>query len=166
VKTSEGEQQEEAFHRLRRMLAVHETAEEEVVHPVARVEVPGGGDGLVDDRLAEEKAAKETLKRLEDLRPGDPEFLEVLDELRIAVLTHARNEERYEFMRLREKLDPPRLQAMAVMVKAAEAVAPTHPHPGVESAAANLAAGPLAAVADRVRDVIRGTRGTSDDPRG
>ncbi|MGB6165925.1 MAG: hemerythrin domain-containing protein [Pseudonocardiaceae bacterium] len=33
VKTAQGEAQEEAFHRLRRMLAVHETAEEEVVHP-------------------------------------------------------------------------------------------------------------------------------------
>jgi hemerythrin superfamily protein len=165
VKTSTGDGQVEAFHRLRHMLAVHETAEEELVHPAARQAVPGGNDGLVDDRLAEEKAAKQALSRLEELRPGDPEFLEQLDELRLAVLAHARAEERYEFMLLRDELDPDTLSGMATAVKAAEAIAPTHPHPGVESATANLAVGPLAAVMDRVRDAIRGTTGLSDDPR-
>ena len=71
VKTTRGEAQEEAFHRLRRMLAVHETAEEEVVHPVARRELAGGNDGLVDGRLAEENEAKKMLGELEGLRPGD-----------------------------------------------------------------------------------------------
>ena len=165
VKTAAGDRQVEAFHRLRHMLAVHETAEEPLVHPAARQAVSGGNDGLVDDRLAEEKAAKKALSRLEQLRPGEPEFLEQLDDLRLAVLAHARAEERYEFTRLREKLDRATLTDMAASVKAAEAVAPTHPHPGVESAAANLLVGPLAAVTDRVKDAIRGTTGHSDDPR-
>jgi hypothetical protein len=34
-------------------------------------------------------------------------------------------------------------------------MAPTHPHPGVETATQNLLAGPIAAVADRTRDVVR-----------
>jgi len=165
VKTSQGEAQQEAFHRLRRMLAVHETAEEEVVHPAARLALDGGDDGLVADRLAEENEAKQMLGRLEDLQPDAPEFLELLDELRLAVLAHARSEERYEFMQLREKIDPAALHAMAASVKAAEAIAPTHPHPGVESAPANVAAGPFAAIVDRVKDAMRSTSGTSDDPR-
>ncbi|MDQ3765179.1 MAG: hemerythrin domain-containing protein [Actinomycetota bacterium] len=165
VKTARGEAQQEAFYRLRRMLAVHETAEEEVVHPAARRVLAGGNDGLVDDRLAEENEAKQMLTRLEDLQPGQPGFLELLDKLRMAVLAHARSEERYEFMQLRDKLDPSALRSMAGAVKAAEAVAPTHPHAGVESAGANLMAGPIAAVVDRVKDALRGTSGTSDDPR-
>jgi hemerythrin superfamily protein len=165
VKTAQGKAQQEAFHRLRHMLAVHETAEEEVVHPAARRVLAGGNDGLVDDRLAEENEAKQMLSELEQLRPGTPRFLQQLDKLRMAVLVHARSEERYEFMQLREKLDPSALRAMAASVKAAEAFAPTHPHPGVESAGANLMAGPIAAIVDRVRDAMQGTSGKSDDPR-
>ncbi len=165
VKVAQGEAQQEAFHRLRRMLAVHETAEEEVVHPVARRTLAGGNDGLVDDRLAEENEAKQLLGQLEDLQPGESNFRELLDELRLAVLAHARSEERYEFIPLREKADPATLRSMAAAVKAAEAIAPTHPHAGVESAAANLGAGPIAAIVDRVKDAIRGTSGKTDDPR-
>jgi hemerythrin superfamily protein len=165
VKTTRGQAQEEAFHRLRRMLAVHETAEEEVVHPAARRELEGGDDGLVDDRLAEEHEAKKMLGELESLRPGEPDFLELLDKLRMAVLAHARSEERYEFMKLRENTEPATLRSMAAAVKAAETFAPTHPHAGVESATANLAAGPIAAVIDRVKDAVRGTSGKPEDPR-
>ncbi len=104
------------------------------------------------------------LGRLEELQPGEPAFLELLDELRLAVLAHARSEERYEFMQLREKIDPAALRAMAAAVKAAESTAPTHPHAGVESATANLAAGPFAAMVDRVKDAIRGTSGKTRTP--
>lgn len=165
VKATQGQAQQEAFHRLRHMLAVHETAEEQVVHPAARRTLAGGNDGLVDDRLAEENEAKKMLGELENLQPGDTGFLELLDKLRMAVLAHARSEERYEFMQLRNKLDPSTLRSMANAVKAAEALAPTHPHAGVESAGANLLAGPIASIVDRVKDAVRGTSGRSDDPR-
>src|SRR4051794_6725501 len=36
VRSASGEQRREAFFALRRLLAVHETAEEEIVHPAAR----------------------------------------------------------------------------------------------------------------------------------
>ncbi|WP_239071904.1 hypothetical protein [Amycolatopsis sp. SID8362] len=45
---------------------------------------------------------------------------------------------------------------MAATAKPAEAVGPTRPHPGVESATANLLLGPPAAIMDRARDLIRG----------
>jgi hypothetical protein len=38
-------------------------------------------------------------------------------------------------------------------------MAPTHPHPGVESATANLALGPVAALMDRTKDVVRKAMG-------
>lgn len=44
---------------------------------------------------------------------------------------------------------------MAKGVKAAEAMAPTRPHPGVESAAENVALGPVAALMDRTKDAVR-----------
>ncbi|WP_051807164.1 hemerythrin domain-containing protein [Streptomyces sp. NRRL F-2664] len=162
VRLAEGEARKDAFQRLVRLLAVHETAEEEVVHPHARGAFEGGDD-VVQERLAEENAAKEVLSALEDLDTGDPRFMPKLLSLRDAVLVHARAEERYEFARLRRSSSPARLMAMAKAVRAAEKLAPTHPHPGVESATANMAVGPLAALVDRTRDAIRGVTGKGEE---
>jgi hemerythrin superfamily protein len=148
----------DAFRGLVRLLAVHETAEEEVVHPSARSAF-GEGERVVDDRLAEERAAKEKLSRLDDMSTDDPGFMPLFREVRADVLQHAASEEQYEFPRLRESLDARRLALMARAVRAAEATAPTRPHPGVESAAENLAAGPVAAVIDRARDAVRKAMG-------
>jgi hypothetical protein len=41
-------------------------------------------------------------------------------------------------------------------VQLAESMAPTRPHPGVESATANLITGPFAAMLDRARDALSG----------
>lgn len=153
VKHAQGNDKREAFERLVRLLAMHETAEEEVVHPLART--APGGDGVVDDRLEEEHRAKQMLQRLEELGPEGEGFDQMLDELRHAVLAHARAEERYEFVQLRHRTSPERLGTLATLVRAAEAVAPTHPHAGIESATANLTLGPFMAVVDRVRDAMR-----------
>lgn len=44
-------------------------------------------------------------------------------------------------------------------MKAAEAMAPTRPHPGVESAPATMALGPVTALMDRTRDAVRAVMG-------
>jgi hemerythrin superfamily protein len=157
VEKTKGDDRRDAFHRLVRMLAVHETAEEQIVHPFAR-KATEGGEGVVSDRLEEERKAKEALSHLETMDVEDAEFLPALLALRTDVMEHARAEERYEFSQLVRLNDPDKLATMAKAVKAAEAAAPTHPHPGTESAAKNAAVGPFAAVMDRVRDAIRGAR--------
>jgi hypothetical protein len=43
---------------------------------------------------------------------------------------------------------------MAKAVVAAEGIAPTRPHAGVESAKANFVVGPFASMLDRARDLI------------
>lgn len=154
VETSTGQARRDAFERLVTLLAVHETAEEQLIHPLVRTGVDGGGD-IVDDRLAEERAAKEMLARLEDLGPDAAEFPSLLAELRVSVLTHAHNEEAYEFRYLRREVAAAQLQPLVDMVRAAEAVAPTHPHPGVESATANTVAGPVVSLFDRTKDMVR-----------
>lgn len=154
VETSTGQARRDAFERLVTLLAVHETAEEQLIHPLVRTGVDGGGD-IVDDRLAEERAAKEMLARLEDLGPDAAEFPSLLAELRVSVLTHAHHEEAYEFRYLRREVAAAQLQPLVDMVRAAEAVAPTHPHPGVESATANTVAGPVVSLFDRTKDMVR-----------
>lgn len=154
VAGSTGETRKDAFDDLVRLLAVHETAEEEVVHPLGRT-LPGGGDAVIDDRLTEERQAKEMLRSLIDGGVEADGFDTAVTLLRDAVLRHARYEERYEFPRLRQHLPADRLRSLAAAVAAAEAFAPTRPHPGTESATANLIAGPPLAVIDRVRDAVR-----------
>ncbi|MEU8955281.1 hemerythrin domain-containing protein [Streptomyces sp. NPDC048518] len=158
VEAATGDERRTAWRHLVRLLAVHETAEEEVVHPFAR-HAFAGGTQVVDDRLAEEKAAKGTLADLDDYDTDDPKFMPQLLKLRKDVQEHARAEERYEFTHIRRSTDVTDLAAMAKAVKAAEAMAPTRPHPGVESGAANMALGPVAALMDRTRDAVRKAMG-------
>ncbi|TDC83901.1 hemerythrin domain-containing protein [Micromonospora sp. KC606] len=150
-----GDIRRDAFDDLVKLLAAHETAEEEIVHPLARKLPGGGGDAMVDERLAEERQAKETLRTLVAGGVDADGFETGIILLRDAVLTHARHEERYEFPRLRQHVPADRLRGLAAAVRAAEATAPTRPHPGAQSAKGNLAAGPALAVIDRIRDAVR-----------
>jgi hypothetical protein len=158
VSRCRGDAKADAFSRLVRMLAVHETAEEEIVHPFARRKLVGG-DTIVDSRLAEEREAKELLELLDDMDCNTPDFSQKLEMLRAAVFAHAAAEERYEFAELKAATTVSERKSMAVGVKAAEAMAPTHPHPGTESATKNMLMGGPLAIMDRTRDVIRKAMG-------
>jgi hemerythrin superfamily protein len=162
VNRSSGDERRDTFTALRRLLAVHETAEEEVVHPRARRELPDG-DEVIDARLQEENQAKQTLATLEDLDPDGAEFERLFQELQADVLMHAANEEELEFDRLADELDDDQLQRMRRAAELAESTAPTRPHPGVESPAENMLAGPFAAMMDRARDFLTGK--SQHDPR-
>ena len=153
VETSAGARQAETFERLRRLLAVHETAEEEIVHPLIRRSLPLG-DQIIDARLAEEKRGKRMLRDLERMGTADPSFPPMFARFRAAVLSHAEREEREEFSALRGR-GPAELRGLAAAIKAAEAMAPTHPHPGVESATKHLLFGASASIVDRARDLLR-----------
>jgi hemerythrin superfamily protein len=153
LSASSDEAREKAFVDLRQLLAVHETAEEMVVHPRARDELDGGNE-IVDARLEEEHAAKQQLQKLESLDIGSKEFIDELKAFQQAVLDHAEHEETEEFPGLQRELSAVELKQLTGAVRIAEAIAPTRPHPGVESAKANLVAGPFASMLDRARDVI------------
>lgn len=155
VRQSRGEPRSDAFFDLRRLLAVHETAEEEVVHPRAENTIPEGRD-IVAARLAEEHEAKEALAALEKMDADSDEFESGLEELESSVLAHASAEESLEFARLESDLEPDQLERMRRAAETAERMAPTRPHAGVESASANKVLGPFAAMLDRARDAIRG----------
>jgi hemerythrin superfamily protein len=151
--TTVAEERTRAFDELRRMLSVHEAAEEIVTHPNATRH--GYGD-VVEARQDEEHEAKRLLASLDGIDTSSPEFEAGLARLREAVLAHARNEEELEFPLLLSDAAPGELEKMASAVKAVEKVAPTHPHPAAgESAIVNATAGPLAALVDKVRDAAR-----------
>jgi hypothetical protein len=155
VLSTRGKARAYAFSALRRLLAVHETAEEEIVHPVARRAI-ADGEAIVAVLLREEREAKQDLSELEKLDVDSYEFETKLLALRARVFLHTEAEESDEFERLATTLEPERLEQMRRAVEFAEAVAPTRPHPALQTLRSNVVAGPAVAVFDRVRDAISG----------
>jgi hemerythrin superfamily protein len=151
---SDPQAREKPFVELRQLLAVHEAAEEMLVHPRVRRDFDGG-DAIVDALLNEEHDAKEQLSRIENIDITSQQFIDELSQLRHAVLAHAEHEESEEFPTLQRELDANDLKRMGTAVRAAEAIAPTRPHAGVESAKLNFAVGPFVSMLDRARDAIQ-----------
>jgi hemerythrin superfamily protein len=163
VTKATGTDKRDAFQDLVRLLAMHESAEEEVVHPKARKTIDNG-DQIVQARLREEDEAKHTLAQLYDVGVEHPEFDGKFAAFASAVVEHAAHEETEEFPELRRSTPAERLRRMADAVKAAEAMAPTRPHPTVGgSAMANMIAGPPMAIFDRARDRMREWRESNAD---
>jgi len=88
-----GAKRSELFDCLRATLATHETAEEMIVHPLARHVSGDDGARVVDARLVEEDAAKQLLAELERLGPDHAEFDAKFEKFHRAVLAHAEAEE-------------------------------------------------------------------------
>jgi len=151
---SRADERERSFFDLRRLLAVHESAEEEIIHPRAR-SVMDDHSTVVAERLDEERTAKAALAELEDLSVDSDEFTQKLTALRDAVTKHAEHEEHEEFNVLRADLDQTETTRLANAVALAESIAPTRPHPGINTATENVLIGPFAAMLDRARDAIR-----------
>jgi hemerythrin superfamily protein len=154
VSSATGEHKQQAFDELRALLAVHETAEEMVLRPVSS---GAAGTKVAEARNDEEAEANEVLKRLEKLDVGSADFDQLLAEFRKAVDEHAEAEEKDEFPHILSACDEKKRRSMGTQIKAAEAVAPTHPHPSTAgSPAAQWAVGPFASLVDRTRDAIKG----------
>jgi len=115
---SSGKEREKAFLELRRLLAVHETAEKEFVHSRAKRKMPDG-DKVVGARLEEEHEAKTVLAELEKLDVDTEEFTRQLSKLRDAMLDHAEHEEKEEFSKLQEELSEDELERMGRAAKLA-----------------------------------------------
>lgn len=152
VADADGEDRQQHFDRLRAFLAVHETAEEMILRPVtARTDAE-----VADARNREEAESNVVLAELEHLDVTSAEFGDRLRAFQEMVVDHAEAEEREELPRVLETCDQPMRLVMGKALLAAEAVAPTHPHPSTAgSPAAQWVAGPVASLVDRTRDAIR-----------
>ncbi|RJO70800.1 hemerythrin domain-containing protein [Nocardia panacis] len=150
------------FAELVRLLVVHESAEEIVVHPVVRRGLFGVEDH-VKPRIAEEKAAKLALAELYDLGVDHSEFDIKLADFAESMREHMAREEAGEFTVLRTQISTSKLERMTGSMRWVEAVMPTRPHPHAgETAVANLFAGPPLALFDKARDALRDWLRTQD----
>lgn len=143
------------FEKITRDLVQHEIAEEEIVYPVVRKQLPDGDD-LADTRISEQSEAEELMEKMEKKGRKDKNFAANLTKLRLAVLEHAAEEERTVFAPLANAVDRDQLEKMADRYEKAKQTAPTHPHPmAPDTPPGNMVLGPVAAMADRFRDAMR-----------
>ncbi|HVM65514.1 MAG TPA: hemerythrin domain-containing protein [Acidimicrobiales bacterium] len=143
------------FCELRRMIVVHETAEEEVIYPALRA---SGAEGqrVAEARTTEEQKGAEVLSRLENMELGGTEFTALFEQFRMEVLAHAEAEEETVLPLLASTQSQDNLRKMSGAFELAETAAPTHAHPHTgTSAVSNMVTGPAVAIMDRVRDALR-----------
>ena len=153
IKKAGGVHKQHLWDELRQLLAVHETAEEMILRPISR---QAAGDVVVDARNREEAEANEVLAELEKLEPGTPDFERSFALFEQSINEHAEKEEHEEFPQVIADCDETERVDMGRMLRAAEAIAPTHPHPSTAgSTTAQWAAGPFASLVDRTKDAIK-----------
>lgn len=152
IKSAEGEHKQQAFDELRALLAVHETAEEMVLRPVSR---KAAGESVADARNHEEEEANRVLAELEGMDVGTAEFDRMFAEFEQSVSDHAEAEENEEFPQVLADCSVDERAKLGKRLRAAESMAPTHPHPSTAgSTAAQWIVGPFASIVDRTRDAI------------
>lgn len=153
LRATAGEEKRRTFGELRRLLAVHEAAEEMIVRPVTRTAV--GGNAIANARNHEEHMAAHLLADLEKLDPESAEFDAALTELETKVIQHAEREEAEEFALLFRTRNEQQRIWLGRALQATEALAPTHPHPvAAGSTTAQYAFGPFASMLDHARDIL------------
>jgi hemerythrin superfamily protein len=141
-------------------LVKHSVAEETRVYP--RVEKQVDKDEAEHSK-EEHAEAEKTMKRLERMDSGDPEFDGAVAELIREIRHHVEHEESRMFTELRASLSREELVAMAEQVEAIKKIAPTRAHPMTPNeAGVRLAVGPVASLLDHLRDAVSG-RGKSSD---
>jgi hemerythrin superfamily protein len=135
-------------------LAQHAAAEEILVYPTVR-RTAEDGDGLADHSIDEHQEIKRLLSELDDLSADDPAQSATIDELERTVGEHVAEEESVVLPALRGRTDPERRERLGDLFEDTKPLLPTRPHPSVPgTASAQLLAGPLASVADRIRDFV------------
>lgn len=116
VQTSAPDARRDAFETLVRLLAVHETSEEMVVHPAVR-RLGATGEQVAEDRTAEEDEAKRALADLEGMDTASIEFLAAFATFADDVEVHAEAEERTVFPLLESWHDADELETMATALR-------------------------------------------------
>src|SRR4051794_3972627 len=142
--------------QIRLALAPHAAAEEILVYPAVRTAAPDGGE-QARHSIDEHQEIKRLLSEVDKMGDDDPGRDAKMLELQQAVDHHVQEEESDVLPALRAGVDTDRLERMGELFEQMKPLLPTHPHPLVPgTATAQLLAGPLASVADRIRDLVAG----------
>ena len=147
-----------------RALAIHAAIEEMLFYPAVRTAAlkasTRAGEKAADDvleALEEHHIVKWTLAELEKMKPEDERYQAKVTVLMEMVRHHVEEEQDELFPKVRKLLGAELLEELGTRMEKAKKIAPTRPHPRApDSPPGNLAAGAMAAVMDRGREMVRG----------
>lgn len=144
--------QDAALRALARLVFPHAFAEEALLWPVVRRNLPDG-EAITLQVEQEHQQINALWTRLEQSPRDDPERDDLIRRIAALLREDARDEEDVMLPRLQAVLDDPTLRRIGALWAAVDAVAPTRPHPTVARRPPGnaLAALPLTLV-DRLRD--------------
>jgi hemerythrin superfamily protein len=111
----ETENREQLFQRLRRELELHTAVEEKIFYP--EMKQLEGTKQLVGEALAEHGEVKQMLQEIGKLSADDDQWSEMLNELKMAVQDHVREEEDQMFPAARGALDEDRLNELGRQIQ-------------------------------------------------
>ena len=149
--------------KMTRELAIHAAIEEMLFYPAVRTAAlkasTRAGEKAADDvleALEEHHIVKWTLSELEKMKPEDERYQAKVTVLIESVRHHVEEEQQELFPKARKLLGAEMLEELGQRMEKAKKIAPTHPHPRApDSPPGNIAAGAMAAVMDRGKDMVR-----------
>lgn len=134
----------------------HEAAEQQHFWPMVRALGPEG-DRVTEIALEQETAGESALAELDKLDPDDERFDSVLARFISDARAHIAYEEAHAWPLMGAALDDQQASELGDKILQAKKLAPTRPHPHTPpTEGAQKAAGPVAGVADRIRDAVTG----------
>ncbi|OBH35086.1 hemerythrin domain-containing protein, partial [Mycobacterium sp. E183] len=102
----------------------HEAIEEQLFWPAVRDAI---GDGIVDKAIEQEQAGKQLLQRLEDGKPGEPDYHEALQEFVKAGREHIAYEQDVVWPQVELAISREDLEKIGEKLEQAKKMAPTRP---------------------------------------
>lgn len=137
-----GSERTQAFYELRRLLAVHEAAETEIIDPQAE-QMLANSSQAVQRRHAEERHTTSMMSELEELNVNTDDFVYRLNELRKAIADRA-NRDHQELTELWQESMADDLHRMARAIELGGSTAPGE------------LAGSFSTMTERARNIING----------
>lgn len=155
-------QKQKIVAKIIRELAVHSAIEEMLFYPAVRAaaaeaetKASDAADDLVLESLEEHHIVKWTLSELEKMNPEDERYDAKMQVLMESVRHHVGEEEEDLFPKCRRMMKDV-LEDLGTRMEKAKKLAPTRPHPRApDQPPGNYLAGPMAAMADRGKDMVR-----------
>ncbi|HZA72272.1 MAG TPA: hemerythrin domain-containing protein [Propionibacteriaceae bacterium] len=152
--TTNAEQRRDLADTVISELVRHSVAEEMYVYPAMRKHLENGDEAVQHD-VEEHKELERTMKQLEGVDGGTPEFVGLVAQLEDILRDHVSDEEDEQFPALRAKIPRDELIEMAKKVNTAKEIAPTRPHPGApNNQLFHKVVGPGVGLVDRLRDAL------------
>ncbi|EEP81950.1 predicted protein [Uncinocarpus reesii 1704] len=136
-------------------LARHSLGEELVVYPALEKHVQGG-KALADKDREEHQVVKELLKKFQNMKPADTEYMPTIKSLMDNLSQHIKEEESEDLVRLESALDQADSESLTKSFHRTKMFVPTRSHPSAPAKPPfETAVGLMTAPIDHLKDLFR-----------